>query len=357
MVYKKLFIPGPTHVRDDVLQKLATPAIGHRSKDFSSLYDSIQPKIKKLLYTDNVVYMGTHSATGWMEAAIRNCVGKKVLNTVNGAFSDRWNGIANDCEKANEKIDVEWGMGIKGDIIREKLETNEFDAVCVTHNETSTGVMNNLEDISKVMKDFPDVMFMVDAVSSMSGVKIEVDKLGIDVIMASLQKAFAIPPGFSICAVSEKAMEKSKDMKNKGYYFDYWVFDKYHQKSQTPTTPSTPHMFALDYQLDRIHEEGAENRFKRHEDMANYVRDWVKKNWEMFAEPGFESNTVTTAKNTKEISVADLNAKLGERGFMISNGYGKKLKEITFRIAHMGDIQIADLKEVIENIEDILEMK
>jgi len=279
------------------------------------------------------------------------------LNTVNGAFSDRWNGIANDCSKENEKFEVEWGKGITPDMIKERLETGEFDTLCVTHNETSTGVMNSLEDIAKVVKEFPEVVFMVDAVSSMSGVKIDVDKCGIDVIMASVQKAFAIPPGFSMCAVSEKAMERSKDMKNKGYYFDYQVFDKYHQKSQTPTTPSTPHMFALDYQLDRIHEEGAENRFQRHTDMANYVRGWVKENWEMFAEPGFESNTVTTAKNTKEISVADLNNKLGERGFMISNGYGKKLKEITFRIAHMGDIQIADLKEVIENIEDILEMK
>ncbi|MFH1240635.1 MAG: alanine--glyoxylate aminotransferase family protein [Candidatus Diapherotrites archaeon] len=356
MVYKKLFIPGPTHVRDDVLQKLATPAIGHRSKDFSALYDSIQPKIQKLLYTKNVVYMGTHSATGWMEAAIRNCVGTKVLNTINGAFSKRWNGIAGECGKDNEAINVEWGKAIKPEMIKEKLETGEFDAVCVTHNETSTGVMNPLEEIAEVMKEYPDVMFMVDAVSSMSGAKIEVDKLGIDVILASVQKCFAISPGFSICAVSEKAMEKSKDMKDKGYYFDYWAFDKYHKKSQTPTTPSTPHMFALDYQLDRIFEEGAENRFARHKKMANYVRGWVKNNFEMFAELGYESLTVTTATNTKGISVADLNSKLGERGFMISNGYGD-LKEKTFRIAHMGDLQIADLKEVIENIEDILEMK
>jgi len=271
-----------------------------------------------------------------------------------GAFSDKWSKPCELSGKEVERIEEPMGKSVKADDIRAKLEGKNFDALTLVHNETSTGVMSNLEKVAKVLKDFPEVMFMVDAVSSMSAVKIEMDKLGIDLIFAGVQKAFALPPGLAVFAVSSRAMEKAKGIKNRGYYFNLDIFEKYHQKNQTPTTPAIPHIFALNKQLDRFFEEGLENRFKRHAGMADYVRKWCTgKGFTLFSEEGYRSQTVTAANNDLGISVAKLNAELAKHEMMISNGYGD-LKEKTFRIAHMGDIQPADLKELTAKMDEII---
>ena len=247
-------------------------------------------------------------------------------------------------------------MGDLGQVPRRAREIEEggYDALTIVHNETSTGVMSNLEAVSKVMKDFPDVMFMVDAVSSMTAVPIEFDKLGIDLIFAGVQKAFALPPGLTVFAASDRAMEKAKTIKNRGYYFNLDVFAKYHEKNQTPTTPAISHIFALNKQLDRFFEEGLENRFKRHADMADYVRKWCTDNgFSLFAEEGYRSQAVTAANNDQGISISGLNKELAKSELMISNGYGG-IKEKTFRIAHMGDIQLEDLKSLTEKIDEII---
>jgi len=215
--------------------------------------------------------------------------------------------------------------------------------------------MNPVGEIGEVVKKYPDVVFCIDTVSSAAGAKIEVDKWGVDICVTSTQKALALPPGLAICSISEKAVKRAETVENRGYYFDILKVYKYIGKKdhQYPSTPNLSLMFALDYQLDKIMEEGIENRFNRHKEMADYVRTWAKKNFELFSEEEYASNTVTAVKNTKEISVKDLNSKLAERGFTISNGYGD-LKEKTFRIAHMGDITLAEVKELLENIDDIL---
>ena len=240
-------------------------------------------------------------------------------------------------------------------MVREQLETGEFDTLCLTHNETSTGVMNPLEEISKVMKDFPDVVFMVDTVSSMGGYKVEVDKLGIDVCLTSSQKCLAIPPGIAVGSVSEKALERAKKVQNKGYYFDILRILKYHIKNQTMSTPAIPQIYALNKEMDYMFEEGLDNRFQRHKDMAELTRKWALKNFELFPKDGFRSQTLTVVTNTLGKSVAGLNEELGKRGMMISNGYGD-LKEKTFRIAHMGDLQLADMKELLDNIDEIWQL-
>ncbi|MBN1151101.1 alanine--glyoxylate aminotransferase family protein [candidate division WOR-3 bacterium] len=353
MKHKKLFIPGPVEVSEDVLKEMGHFMIGHRSKDYSELHGEVVPKLKKLLYTENDVFLGTHSSTGWMEAAIRNCAHKKVLACVNGAFSKRWFQMTAPNMVEADKYEVEWGHGHDPKEIDKLLSTGKYDCFLVVHNETSTGVMNKINEISDVLKKYPDVSFCVDCVSSMTGIKIEVDKLGIDVCLAGVQKAFALPPGLAVAAVSKKALEKSAKAKNKGYYFDFVEFKKYQDKNQTPTTPTISHIFALNKQLDKFFAEGLEKRFARHLEMATFVREWAKKNFALFAQPGYESVTLTCITNTKGIDVADLNKKLGEKGLTISNGYGD-LKEKTFRIAHMGDFTITDVKEVIAAIDEIL---
>lgn len=354
-MHKKLFIPGPVEVKPDVLQRMATPMIGHRTKSASKLQRDISEKMMKLFYTENQVMLSTTSGSGLMEAAIRSCTGKRAAVFAVGAFGKRWYDMAVANNVPADLFEVEWGNPTTPEQVDEVLATGKYDVVTVTHNETSTGIMNPVAEIGEVIKKYPDVVFCVDTVSSAAGAKIEVDKWGIDVCITSTQKALALPPGLAICTISDKALEAARKVENRGFYLDLVRLYDYIQKKdhQYPSTPSISHMYALDYQLDKILEEGLENRFARHEEMAKYVRAWANKHFELFPVEEHASNTLTNVRNTRNISVADLNKQLGLRGFTISNGYGK-LKEKTFRIAHMGETTLPEIKELLENIEDIL---
>jgi aspartate aminotransferase-like enzyme len=205
------------------------------------------------------------------------------------------------------------------------------------------------------MKKYPEVVWCMDAVSSLGGTKIEVDRLGVDICITSTQKCLGLPPGLAICSFSEKARNAASKVQFRGTYLDLLELYNYILKKdyQYPSTPSLSHMFALDYQLDRILEEGLENRFARHLEMAGIVRAWAKENFALFAEEKYASNTLTTVKNTRGISVAELNKKLGEHGYMISNGYGA-LKEATFRIAHMADTTVEEIKTLLSLIDSLI---
>lgn len=355
-MHKKLFIPGPVEVRPDVLAKMAEPMIGHRSKEASALQRRISDNLRKVLFTESEILLSTTSGSGLMEGAVRSCTLKKAAIFSIGAFGKRFYEMAKANNVKADIFEVEMGNAIDYKKVDEVLKTGEYDLVTITHNETSTGVMNPIEEIGEVVKKYPEVVFVVDAVSSAVGSKIEVDKCGIDILITSTQKSIGLPPGLSICTFSNKAKERAEKVPNRGYYLDLLKLYNYIQKKdyQYPSTPSLSHMYALDYQLDYIlNEEGLQNRFDRHIDMANYVREWGKKYFELFADERYLSNTITTIKNNREISVADLNKELGKRGFSISNGYGN-LKEKTFRIAHMADCKMEDIKELLDNIEDIL---
>jgi predicted phosphoserine aminotransferase len=355
LMYKKLFIPGPTHVVDEVLEAMAVPMIGHRDSLYSDIHGAVVEKLKKMLYTDNRIYLSTSSSTGMMEGAIRNCVQTKALMTDCGAFSKRWAQIATANGKETEVIKVEMGEAITPEMVDEKLAQGGFDTVCITHNETSTGVTNPIKEIAALVKEkYPDVLVLVDAVSIMSGAEIRVDDWHLDVVLAGTQKAFALPPGLCVISVSDAAYARSETTENKGYYFDFVALEGKAVKSQTPATPAISLINALNVQMDRILAEGVENRFARHAQMAKYVQDWAKEYFELYVrDEKYLSPTITNIKNTRGISVADLNKELAKRGAMLSNGYGA-LKEKSFRIAHMGDLQMEDLKWLTDQIEDIL---
>jgi aspartate aminotransferase-like enzyme len=357
VVHKKLFIPGPVEVRNDVLEKMATPMIGHRSKDASALQRSISDKIRKLFFTGEEILLSTSSGSGLMEGAIRSCTLKRAAVFSVGAFGNRWFEMARNNNVPADLFEVEWGTATTPEQVDEVLATGKYDLITITHNETSTGLMNPVEAIADVVKKYPEVVYCLDTVSSMGGTRIEVDKLGVDICITSTQKALGLPPGMSICSFSEKAIARAKQVPFRGMYLDLLALYDYIQKKdyQYPSTPSLSHMFALDYQLDRIMAEGIENRFQRHQEMAEYVRDWGRKNFGLFADARYLSNTLTNMKNSREIDVAALNQELGRRGFQISNGYGK-LKDKTFRIAHMADCTMDELKELIGNIDDILKL-
>ncbi len=353
--HKKLFIPGPTEVREEILREISKPVIGHRTKEISELFSEIVPKLRELLFTKNKILIFTSSSTGVMEAAILNCVKKRVLVPVCGAFSERWAKIAKSCGKEVETIEVEWGKAILPEMIEKKLKEKDFDAVALVHNETSTGVMNPLEGIGEVLKNYPNICFLVDAVSSLAGVKIEVDKLGIDVILAGVQKCFALPPGIAVCAVSEKALERAKEIENRGFYFDFLHYlKKFEEKRQTPETPAVSLLYGLNRQLDYIlREEGLERRFQRHKEMAQIVQNFAREKFALFPDENYLSLTLTCVANNRNIEVSKLREELRKRGKEISDGYGK-LKGKCFRIAHMGDLQPSDIKELLADIEEIL---
>ena len=353
-MYKKLFIPGPTHVRDEILQAQAAPMLGHRSKEYASLQAEVTPKLQNLLYTQQRVYIFASSSSGIMEGSVRQASTKRVLNTVCGAFSKRWHQMTVSNGLPCDKLEVPMGQAITAELVDEALALGDYDALTLVMNETSTGVMNPVAEIAAMVHArYPDVLILVDAVSSMAGAKIEFDAWDLDVCLAGTQKCFALPPGLAVCAVSERARERALQVPNRGFYFAYDVMDKYYEKHMTPATPAISLIQALNQQMDDILAEGLDNRWARHIEMAGIVRDWARKNFGLYADERYLSNTVTNIENTRGISVAALNEELGKRGAMLSNGYGE-LKEKCFRIAHMGDLQRSDIEWLLGEIDDIL---
>tara|TARA_B100000900_G_scaffold231906_2_gene196967 strand:+ start:5656 stop:6750 length:1095 start_codon:yes stop_codon:yes gene_type:complete len=354
--YPKLFIPGPTHVPEEILKAFCKPQIGHRTPEISDLISNITLGIQKILNTDNHIYLVSHPATGLWEMGIRNSVRKKALHCVNGAFSKKWAHVSDCIGVDYDVLEYEWGKGIRPEDIEKYLKTGKYDAVAVVHNETSTGVMSDLESIGSVIKKFPDVYFLVDAVSSMAGVKIDVESSNIDFILASTQKAWGLPPGFSIAALSDKFISQSKKIKNKGYFLDVAIYEKYYNKSQTPYTPSIPHLYGLEKVIEKIFEEGFENRCNRHKSMANYVRTWaLRMGQSLYAENGFRSDTVTSINNDKNWDINKINDKLLAKGFRMDRGYGQ-LRGDVFRISHMGNIYENDLIEYLKTFEGCIDV-
>lgn len=331
--------------------------ISHRSKEASKLQSSISGKLQQVMFTGNTIVLSTSSGTGLMEGAIRSISQKKALVFAVGAFGKRWHELA-VLNGVDADIHIEEpGQPTLPETVDRYLKSGKYDTVTVTHNETSTGLMNPVEAIAEVMRKYPEVVWMVDTVSSLGGAKIEVDRLGIDVCISSSQKALALPPGLALASVSEKAIERCRTNGQKGYYLDIgnlvnYVKEKDHQYA---CTPSLSHMFAMDFQLDRILKEGLENRFIRHMEMAEYMINWANHYFEVFPRPGFESLTVTCIKNTRNINISKLNEGLAVKGMQISNGYGNQ-KDKTFRVAHMGELTFADMEEVCSAMEDILKL-
>lgn len=334
----KLFIPGPIAVSEKTLRAMAQPMIGHRSADFVALYHSIQPELQALVHTKDPVYLSTSSAWGVMEGSLRNVVKKKVLNCMNGAFSDKWDDVARRCGKAATALQFEWGQPVDPDAVRRELATGAYDALTLIHNETSCGCMSDLGAIMKVVREFPEVIAIVDTVSSLSALPIPKDELGIDVLVSGSQKAFALPPGLSFLSVSRKALDRAATMGDRGYYFDYVEFQKNHEAGMTPSTPVIPLIYALKSKLEDIKAEGLANRYARHARLNQTVRDHVNaKGFTLYPKAGYGSVTLNCFANTLNIDLGALNKTLkAKHQLVIDGGYGK-LKGKTFRISNMGD--------------------
>lgn len=354
MAYK-LFIPGPINVSEKTYQAMAKPIMGHRMPEFAELYASIEPRVQQLFYTKDPVFISTSSSWGIMEGALRNVTQKAVLNCGNGAFSDKWFDVAKRCGKDAEFLQFDWGKPVDPEALDKALATGKFDSVTIIHNETSTGTMTDIAAVMDVVKKYPDVISIVDTVSSFSTLPIKKDELGIDVMITGSQKALACPPGLSLLSVSERALERASKTEGRGYYFDFLEFKKFYDKNQTPSTPVISLMFALESKLDDIFAEGVENRYARHAANNKLVREWgYNHGFKLFPEEKYGSVALNCFANTLEIDIQGVIAELKKRYNMAFDaGYGK-LKGKTFRISNMGDETQESMKELLANIDSIL---
>jgi predicted phosphoserine aminotransferase len=351
----RLFIPGPVEVRPEILAAQTAPMIGHRSPEYAELQARIVPKLRPLFGTAGRVFILTASGSGLQEAAVRNCVARRCLCLVNGAFGARWRQVALANGKQADVLEGPWGGAIRPEQVDECLKVGDYDAITVVFNETSTGVLNPVPEIAQVVRQYPGVHILVDAVSAAGGVEIQADEWGIDICFTSTQKALALPPGLALCSVSDRAMAKAETIPYRGWYFDFLQFERYAGKNHTPATPAISLMQALDLQLDAIAAEGWEARFARHQRLMGQVHTWVETDdFDFFAEAGYRSPTVTAVRNTRGVDVGALNAFLRGRGMLISDGYGS-LKGETFRIAHMGDVTGSEMSELLNAISEYLE--
>lgn len=352
----KLFIPGPVEVSRKTYQAMTTPVFGHRSPDFVALYQSIQPGLQTLFATRDPVYLSTSSAWGVMEGALRNLVQKKVLNICSGAFSDKWYEVAQRCGKQAQALQYEWGVPVDPDDVRRELATGQFDALTLIHNETSTGTMNPLPEIMAVVREFPEVMSIVDCVSSFSAVSIEKDTLGIDVLLTGSQKALALPPGMALFTVSERARQRAASTPDRGYYFDFIEFQKNHEKGMTPSTPVIPLIFALRSKLEDIFAEGLESRYSRHARLNQLVHAWMEQyGLETLPPRAHASKSLSCIKNVHDWDLPALNTYLKTHfKCVIDGGYGK-IKGKTFRISNMGDETDETITELLNNLDQAVQ--
>ena len=206
-----MFVPGPVDVAPEVLQVMTKPLLPHRSKEYEAIHRNAAEKAQKVFFTDNRVLIGTHSGSGMQECGIRNLVQKDVLSCINGAFSKRWFDVAKSNGKDPVPFNVEWGKAVDPEMLKQELKKKHFEAVTIVHNETSTGVENPLADLCRAVKEVsPDTLILVDAVSSLSGSKIEMDAWGVDFLLTSSQKCLALPPGISLVGVTDRALAKAE---------------------------------------------------------------------------------------------------------------------------------------------------
>lgn len=357
--HARLHIPGPVEISAETYAAMATPMIGHRSKDFVNLYDDIHPRLQELFgTTTQPVFLSTSSAWGVMEGALRNLAGhKKVLCCCSGAFSDKWVDVARRCGLDAEALQYDWGTPVNPADVKEKLDTGEFDVVTFIHNETSTGVMNPLAEVAEVVRSYgDDIMLVTDTVSSFSVVPMKFDELGVDVMLLGTQKALALPPGLALFSVSERAFARAETVEGRGYYFDFLEFKKNQEKSMTPSTPCIHTIYGLHHQLDNIFAEGLEARFARHEKLNGMVHAWIdSKGLDYLAPEGFRSKSLTCISNNKEIDVAKLQGIMrDEHSIALDGGYGK-VKGKTFRISNMGDENETTINTLLAALDDSLE--
>ena len=343
------FVPGPTEIRPEILAQLTRPIMGHRNAAFEAMFARIEAGLRDILLTARPVYVGATSATGFMEMAVRNAPEGPILSLVNGGFSERFAVVAEACNRTVERLVVPWGQSFDVDQVERALEGKKFSAVTVAHSETSTGVLTDVRAIAQVARRH-GAMTLVDSVSGAGGAEIGFDEWGLDFLFTGSQKALALPAGLAFAVASGEYVERAKKVRDRGSYFDVLQYEKYAASYQTPTTPATSLLYAVEAQMGDIGREGIERRWERHIAMRDATIDWVHAvadrrgiDLKIVAAEGVRSPTVTVVQLPAGMKGADVCEAIKVRGFTVGSGYGQ-LKETTIRIGHMGDHTLEGLR-------------
>lgn len=348
------FLPGPTWVREDVLEAMTRPLVGHRSAAFKALYGTLSPRLQQVFRTRGDVMLATGSATLVMESAVISTVDSEILHLIGGAFAERWYTISRTLGKRPDRLEAPWGEAIAPELVRTALRRKRYEAVTVTHSETSTGVLCPLQEIARVVREESDALLLVDAVSSLAGAPLETDDWGLDLVLASTQKALAAPPGLTAFSLSERAADRASRIERRGFYTDLLRYREQHRKSSTITTPAISVAYALDRQLDVILEEGIETRWARHAALQAMTADWARAGGFAYASAsGARSPTISCLRPPDGCAAPDLVERLSERGLVVGSGYGR-WKPGTFRIGHMGEVRARDLEALLGAIGELV---
>ncbi|MEZ4416997.1 MAG: alanine--glyoxylate aminotransferase family protein [Gemmatimonadota bacterium] len=356
----RFFLPGPTEVHVDVLAAQAQPMIGHRGGAIRTLMERLQTGLKDVFRTERPVIVSSSSATGLMEAAVRNGAQQRVLSLVNGAFSARFAEIAEACGLAVDRFEVPWGAAHDPEAVRARVDGGAYEAVTVVHSETSTGVLNPVQAIAAAIRAAsPEALVLVDGVTSVGGAEVRADDWELDFVLTGSQKALAVPPGLAFGVASERMMERSATATRKGVYFDLLEFTKRLETLETPNTPAVSLFYALDRQLERIAAETLEARWQRHQTMRDQTVAWVARlaaegiGVSVLAPEGYRSPTVTCVALPNGMEGPAVVTGMKQKGWVIGGGYGK-LKATTIRIGHMGDHTPEALDRLLEDLSTVL---
>ena len=346
-------LPGPIPLPENIRKSLSKQMINHRGPDYKTLLYRNTENLKKIFCTSNDIYILTASGTGALEAAITNTLspGDKVLCASIGNFGERFGEIAKNFGANVTMLSFDAGHAVDPDTLRNALQKDPtIKAVLVTHNETNTGVTNNLKSISAIVKKEFNKLLLVDGISSVCSIPLETDKWQCDVVTSASQKGWVLPPGLAFISFSKEAWDSYSTSKMPKYYFDLGQYKKYYEMGQPPWTPAISIMFSLDLSLTNLIDEGLENIFKRHKSIANLTRTQIEKLGLKLLPVNHEvaSNTVTAVKVPPTINGSDLIITLRTKNDIeLAGGYGE-LKDKIFRIGHMGIVSESEINEVIE---------
>ncbi len=354
---EKLRIPGPTPCPNEVLQALTKQMINHRGDEFGQILNGVTAKLKQLFQTKNDVFLLTGSGTGGLEAAIVNTLspGDKVLSVSIGVFGERFAAIAEQFGAEVIPLRFEWGKPADADAVRQALQAEPgIKAVLVTHNETSTGVTNDLASISSIVKEF-DKLLVVDAISSLGSINLPVDGWHCDVAITGSQKGWMVPPGLAMVSMSQEAWQAHETAKMPRFYWDFTRARSYLEKGQTPWTPAVSTVFALSVSLEMMLREGLPNIIARHARVGKASRDGIKSlGLSLFAEESHASNTVTAIKSPDGLEVKKMLQILREEHQVILAGGQQQLAGKIFRIGHLGWVTEDDIRAVISALKVVL---
>ncbi len=351
----KLFTVGPVSCKPEILEEMSSQMYSHRSEKYRELQREIISRLKNFLKTGERVFLFPSSGSGVMESSVRNCVEKKILCCVNGAFGERFVEVSESNGLTVEKLETEKSKPTTPEKLDEKLSScPDVEAVSITFNETSVGLLNPLPELAKVVKEHGKIL-LVDAVSAMGGTEIKVDDWGIDICFASSQKCFGIPPGLAVASVSEEALEKSEKVDERGWYFDLKRYEDYDdRKSGTHMTPPIPQIMALNKRLKLIEGKGEEKHFQEYRERNQKIREGVQDlGLSLFPEEGYESPTVTCVNAPDHKDGFKIYKEMQEKGFELAKGYGE-LQEATFRIGNMGYIPSENIDQMLESLEKVI---